>query len=68
MKILEYAEFSRPRNLAQYDKVRQAIERGDFRSADVKKLANLAHGKLQSSAMPTACCSPPFASTERCTH
>ncbi|OYO30727.1 UvrD-helicase domain-containing protein [Janthinobacterium sp. PC23-8] len=46
MKILEYAEFSPPRNKAQYDKVRQAIERDDFRSADVKKLTNLAHGKF----------------------
>ena len=46
MKILEYAEFSPPRNKAQYNKVRQAIERDDFRSADVKKLTNLAHGKF----------------------
>jgi hypothetical protein len=46
MKILEYAEFFPPRNKAQYDKVKQAIERDDFRSADVKKLANVAHGKF----------------------
>ncbi|MEO5934596.1 MAG: AAA family ATPase [Duganella sp.] len=46
MKILEYAEFTPPRNKAQYDKVRQAIERDDFRSADVKQLSNLAHGKF----------------------
>jgi hypothetical protein len=46
MKILEYAEFTPPRNLAQYNKVRQAIERDDFRSADVKKLSNLSHGKF----------------------
>lgn len=46
MKILEYAGFSEPRNKAQYDKIRQAIERNDFRSADVKKLANLTHGKF----------------------
>lgn len=46
MKILEYAEFSPPRNKAQFDKVRQAIERDDFRSADVKKLTNVAHGKF----------------------
>ncbi|CAN7621438.1 AAA family ATPase [Pseudoduganella sp. LjRoot289] len=46
MKILEYAEFVPPRNRAHYDKVRQAIERDDFRSADVKKLSNLAHGKF----------------------
>jgi hypothetical protein len=46
MKILEYAEFTPPRNRANYDKVRQAIERDDFRSADVKKLSNLTHGKF----------------------
>lgn len=46
MKILEYAGFTPPRNKAQYDKVRQAIERDDFRSADVKRLSNLAHGKF----------------------
>ncbi|MBJ7312775.1 UvrD-helicase domain-containing protein [Rugamonas sp. CCM 8940] len=46
MKILEYAEFTAPSNRARYDKVRQAIERDDFRSADVKKLSNLTHGKF----------------------
>jgi hypothetical protein len=46
MKILEYAEFTPPRNKAQYDKIRQAIERDDFRAADVKKLTNLTHGKF----------------------
>lgn len=46
MKILEYAEFSPPRNRKPYDKVRQAIERDDFRSADVKKLSNLTHGSF----------------------
>ncbi|MBC7452955.1 MAG: UvrD-helicase domain-containing protein [Massilia sp.] len=46
MKILEYAEFTPPRNKAHYTKIRQAIERDDFRSADVKKLTNLTHGKF----------------------
>lgn len=46
MKILEYANFSAPRNKAHYDKVRQAIERDDFRSIDVKKLANLSHARI----------------------
>ncbi|GAB2861541.1 ankyrin repeat domain-containing protein [Pseudoduganella ginsengisoli] len=46
MKILEYAEFTPPSNNPQYDKVRQAIERDDFRSAQVKKLVNLSHGKF----------------------
>jgi hypothetical protein len=32
VKILEYTEFCPPRNKAQYDKVRQAIERDHFRS------------------------------------
>jgi hypothetical protein len=46
MKILEYADFSPPRNRSQYNKIRDAIERDDFRSADVKKLVNLTHGKF----------------------
>ena len=56
MKILEYAEFSPPRNRTQYDKVRQAIERDDFRSADVKKLANGAHGKFYRAKLDYADC------------
>jgi len=31
---------------AQYQKVREAIERDDFRQAEVKKLANVTHGKF----------------------
>jgi len=46
MKILEYVEFSPPRNKTLYAKVRDAIERDDFRAADVKKLSNLTHGKF----------------------
>jgi len=46
MKILEYVEFSPPRNKSLYAKVREAIERDDFRAADVKKLSNLTHGKF----------------------
>ena len=46
MKILEYVDFSHPRNKSQYAKVREAIERDDFRAADVKKLSNLTHGKF----------------------
>jgi hypothetical protein len=38
---LEYAEFSPPRNKAQYDKVRQAIERDDFARPMVLKTAKL---------------------------
>ncbi len=46
MKILEYAGFTPPRNKAHDEKVRQAIERDDFRSIDVKKLANLSHARI----------------------
>jgi len=46
MKILEYIEFSPPRNKNLYARVREAIERDDFRAADVKKLSNLSHGKF----------------------
>ncbi|MDM5179269.1 UvrD-helicase domain-containing protein [Massilia sp. DJPM01] len=46
MHILEYSNFCPPRNKAHYDKVRQAIERDDFRAVDVKKLANLTHAKI----------------------
>jgi len=46
MKILEYIEFSPPRNKSQYAKIREAIERDDFRAADVKKLSNLTQGKF----------------------
>lgn len=46
MKILEYADFCPPRDRTRYDRVRQAIERDDFRAADVKKLSNLTHGKF----------------------
>lgn len=46
MKILEYVGLDTCRVKAQYQKLREAIERDDFRQADVKKLANLSHGKF----------------------
>jgi hypothetical protein len=46
MKILEYIGFDASRHEAQYRKVAAALERGDFRSAEVKKLTNLSHGKF----------------------
>lgn len=46
MKILEYAGLDTSRVQAQYRKVREAIERDDFRQADVKKLANSNHGQF----------------------
>lgn len=46
MKILEYIDFSPPRDKQQYARVREAIERDDFRAVDVKKLSNLTQGKF----------------------
>src|SRR2546427_4800017 len=46
MKILEYVGLDTSRVEAQYKKVREAIERDDFRQAEVKKLASLSHGKF----------------------
>lgn len=44
MNILEYVGLDTTRVKAQYEKVRRAIERDDFRQADVKKLASVTHG------------------------
>ena len=46
MKILEYVGLDTSRVRAAYAKVTDAIARGDFRAAQVKKLANLSHGKF----------------------
>jgi hypothetical protein len=46
MKILEYTGLDTTRVEAQYRKVVEAIARDDFRSAEVKKLAGLSHGKF----------------------
>ena len=46
MKILEYIGLDTSRVKASYDKVSAAIARHDFRAAQVKKLANLSHGKF----------------------
>ena len=46
MQILEYVGLDVSRVKAQYQKVREAIERDDFRQAEVKKLSNLANGKF----------------------
>lgn len=46
MKVLEYVGLDTSGVQAQYRKVREAIERDDFRRADVKKLANVGHGKF----------------------
>lgn len=46
MKILEYAGLDTSRVKGSYRKVPEAIARHDFRAAQVKKLANLSHGKF----------------------
>ena len=46
MKTLEYVGLDTSRVRASYRKVVEAIERDDFRQAQVKKLANLNHGKF----------------------
>jgi len=45
MRILEYIGLDTSRVKANYRKVTDAISRGDFRAAQVKKLANPTHGK-----------------------
>jgi hypothetical protein len=46
MKILEYVGLDASQMRTAYAKATDAIARGDFRSAQVKKLANLTHGKF----------------------
>src|ERR1700712_700073 len=46
MKILEYTGLDTSRVAASYRKVADSIARQDFRAAQVKKLANLSHGKF----------------------
>ena len=46
MRILEYTGLDTSRVKASYRKVVEAIARQDFRAAQVKKLANLSHGKF----------------------
>lgn len=46
MRILEYVDLDTSRVKAAYRKVADAIARHDFRAAQVKKLANLSHGKF----------------------
>ncbi len=45
MRILEYIGLDTSKVKTNYRKVCDAIARGDFRAAQVKKLANLTHGK-----------------------
>ncbi|MGB6449359.1 MAG: hypothetical protein WBE92_01255, partial [Steroidobacteraceae bacterium] len=46
MKILEYVGLDTARVADAYRRVADAIGRGDFRAADVKKLSHLDHGKF----------------------
>jgi hypothetical protein len=46
MRILEYSGLDTSRVSVQYRDACQAIARGDFRAAEVKKLGNLTHGKF----------------------
>lgn len=54
MKILEYSGLDIGKHKAQYQKVVEAIARDDFRQADVKKLANVAHGKFYRAKLDAA--------------
>jgi len=46
MKILEYDGFDASRVPKTYAKVSEALARGDFRAAQVKKLVHLNHAKF----------------------
>ncbi|MEB3329633.1 MAG: AAA family ATPase [Candidatus Sericytochromatia bacterium] len=46
MRVLEYSGLDTRRVHAAYQKVVTALERDDFRSAEVKKLAGVTHGKF----------------------
>ena len=46
MKILEYTGIDTSRHKATYKKVTEAIARDDFRTADVKKLSHVTHGRF----------------------
>ena len=54
MKILEYTGLDTSRVEASYRKVTAAIARDDFRAAQVKKLANLSHGKFYRAKLDAA--------------
>ena len=46
MKILEYSGLDTSRCRSQYQKVIESIAADDFRSAEVKKLSNITHGRF----------------------
>ncbi|SMF95829.1 Superfamily I DNA or RNA helicase [Methylomagnum ishizawai] len=54
MKILEYTGLDIGKHKAQYQKILDALARDDFRQAEVKKLANIAHGKFYRAKLDAA--------------
>ncbi|MEI8102802.1 MAG: AAA family ATPase [Chlorobium sp.] len=54
MKILEYTGLDTSSVKASYRKVTEALARDDFRSAQVKKLVNLTHGKFYRAKLDAA--------------
>ena len=54
MKILEYTGFDSSGVKTSYRKVSEALARDDFRSAQVKKLVNLTHGKFYRARLDAA--------------
>ncbi len=54
MKILEYTDLDTSRVKVSYCKVKEALARDDFRSAQVKKLINLNHGKFYRAKLDVA--------------
>ena len=67
MRILEYTGLDTAGLAAQYRRATDAIAREDFRAAEVKKLANLAHGKFYRAKLDgaTGCCSRWCATAEK---
>ena len=46
MRVLEYINLDTSGVVAAYRKIREALGRGDFAAAQVKKLSGLGHGKF----------------------
>ncbi len=46
MRVLEYSDLDTRKVKAPYQKVKAALERGDFRAADVSKLTSARHARL----------------------
>ena len=46
MRVLQYSGLDTSKVQTAYRRIVTAVERNDFRAADVKKLVNLHHGKF----------------------